>query len=83
MPASKKIKSTVYIDERLHKLAKKHGINLSFEVRKAILQKSEVLGELERENLQKERKERKQYATLEPLRDPDGVIEDDCNDVIQ
>jgi len=83
MPASKKIKSTVYIDERLHKLAKKHGINLSFEVRKAILQKSEVLGELERENLQKERKERKQYATLEPLEDLDGVIPDDCNDVIQ
>ena len=75
--------TTIEIDRRIHELARKHGINLSAVSRVAITRKVQQAVE-EDEVLQKlERKDKKYFVELLPLEDLDGVIPDDCNDVIQ
>jgi post-segregation antitoxin (ccd killing protein) len=76
------ILTTIQLDDKIHALARKHGISLSGTARWAISARVEEAERQEIELLQKVRKEKKQYATLEPLTDLDGVIPDDCNDVI-
>ena len=75
--------TTIEIDKHIHELARRHGINLSSVSRIAITRKVQQAEEEDKVLQKLERKDKKHFAELLPLEDLDGVIPDDCNDVIQ
>ena len=75
------MRTTVDIDDKIHELAKKHGINLARTARRAITAKAEQ-AERDEQILQKLRNNlMRQTAILLPL-DDDEIFQNDSGDTL-
>ena len=70
--------TTISIDDKLRRLAKKHGLNASFIARKAIAEKV-----AECEIIEERRKKGRDYATMVPFEADDLIFDDDKNGVVE